>query len=128
MFVQNGQNLLFVAMATTSFRGGSESYILCIPDKIHHISKFGGNRRHAISNPLWWLCKETHKFTELEKNVGKSNFAEQFRKLINRNKIIGYTCIIYIMRQTACLVADSYALLFNSTTVVRASDSMTASL
>ena len=66
----------------------------------------------------------------IRKIVGKSNFAEQFRKLINRYKRIGYNP--YIMRQTACLVdnpitVDSYALLFNCMTVVRASDSMTAS-
>ena len=50
--------------------------------------------------------------------MGKSNFAEQFRKLINRYKIIGYNS--YIMRQTPCLVVnsvmvDGYALLFNCT-------------
>ena len=64
------------------------------------------------------------------KNVGKSNFSEQFIKLINRYKRIGYS--LDIMRQTACLVVnpiivDGYASLFNCTTVVRASDSMTAS-
>ena len=64
------------------------------------------------------------------KIVGKSNFSEQFRKLINRYKRIGYS--LDIMRQTACLVVnpivvDGYALLFNCTTAVRASDSMTAS-
>ena len=53
--------------------------------------------------------------------VGKSNFAEQFRKLINRYK--RKECNPYIMRQTACLVVnpitvDSYALLFNCTTVL----------
>ena len=36
------------------------------------------------------------------KIVGKSNFSEQFRKLINRYKKIGYS--LDIMRQTACLV------------------------
>ena len=65
------------------------------------------------------------------KNVGKSNFSEQFRKLINRYKRIGYS--LDIMRQTACLdvnpiIDDGYAPLFNCTTVFRASDSMTASL
>ena len=55
--------------------------------------------------------------------VGKSNFAEQFRKRINHYKRIGYNP--YIMRQTACLVVnpitvDGYAFLFNCTTVVRA--------
>ena len=64
------------------------------------------------------------------KNVGKSNFSEQFRKLINRYKRIGYS--LDIVRQTACLVVnpiivDGYASLFNCTTAVRASDSMTAS-
>ena len=63
------------------------------------------------------------------KIVGKSNFSEQFRKLINRYKI-GYS--LDIMRQTACLVVnpiivDGYASLFNCTTAVRASDSMTVS-
>ena len=64
------------------------------------------------------------------KIVGTSNFSEQFRKLINRCKRIGYS--LHIMRQTACLVVnpiivDGYASLFNCTTAVRASDSMTAS-
>ena len=64
------------------------------------------------------------------KIVGKSNFSEQFRKLINRYERIGYS--LDIMRQTACLVVnpiivDGYASLFNCTTAVRASDSMTAS-
>ena len=65
------------------------------------------------------------------KIVGKSNFSEHFRKLINRYKRIGYS--LDIMRQTACLVINPIivggcALLFNYTMVVRASDSMTASL
>ena len=38
------------------------------------------------------------------KIVGKSNFSEQFRKLINHNKKIGYS--LDIMRQTACLVVN----------------------
>ena len=64
------------------------------------------------------------------KIVGKSNFSEQFRKLINRYKRIGYS--LDIMWQTACLVVnpiivDGYASLFNCMTVVQASDSMTAS-
>ena len=64
------------------------------------------------------------------KIVGKSNFSEQFRKLINRYKRIGYS--LDIMRQTACLVVnpiivDGYASLFNCTTAVWASDSMMAS-
>ena len=60
--------------------------------------------------------------------MGKSNLSEQFRKLKNRYKRIGYN--LDIMRQTACLVinsitVDSYAFLFNCTAAdrVRASDS-----
>ena len=36
------------------------------------------------------------------KIVGKSNFSEQFNKLINRYKRIGYS--LDVMRQTACLI------------------------
>ena len=66
----------------------------------------------------------------IKRNVAKSNFAEQFKKLINRYKRVGYNP--YIARQTACLVVipvtvDSYGLLFNCMPVVRASDPMTAS-
>ena len=64
------------------------------------------------------------------KIVGKSNFSELFRKFINRYKRIGYS--LDSMRQTACLdvnpiIVNGYASLFNCTTAVRASDSMTAS-
>ena len=46
------------------------------------------------------------------KNVGKSNFSEKFRNLINRYKRISYS--LDIMRQTACLInVDGYASLFN---------------
>ena len=88
------------------------------------VQKYNANLRklpqQGISEPEFYII--------IRKTVGKSNFAEQFRKLINRSKRIGYNP--YIMRQTACLVVnsvtvDSYALLFNCTTVVRASDSMT---
>ena len=53
------------------------------------------------------------------KIVGKSNFSEQFRKLINRYKRIGYN--LDIMRQTEChvvnpIIIDGYASLFNCTT------------
>ena len=69
-------------------------------------------------------------YSRFRKIVGKSNFSEQFRKVINRYKRIGYS--LDIMWQTACLVVnpiivDGYASLFNCTTAVRASDPMTAS-
>ena len=74
-----------------------------------------------------FYCDFVYTFRKI---VGKSNFSEQFRKLINRYKRIGYS--LDIMRQTACLVinliiVDGYASLFNCTTAVRASESITAS-
>ena len=41
----------------------------------------------------------------IRKIVGKSNFPEQFRKLINRYKRIGYNP--YVMLQTSCLLISS---------------------
>ena len=63
------------------------------------------------------------------KKVGKSNFSEQIKKIINQYKRIRYS--LDIMRQTTCLVVnpiivDGYASLFNCTTAVRISDSMPA--
>ena len=65
------------------------------------------------------------------KIVEKSSFSEQFRKLINQYKRIGYN--LDIMQQTACLVVnpvtvDSYDFPFNCTAAVRLSDLMTACL
>ena len=82
--------------------------------------------QNGISEPAFYVDL-VYRFRKI---VGKSNFSEQFRKLINRYKRIGYS--LDIMRQTACLfvnpiVVNGYASLFNSTTAVRASDSMTAS-
>ena len=87
--------------------------------------------QHGISEPEFF-GDLVYRFRKKKKKttVGKSNFSEQFRKLINRYKRIGYS--LDIMRQTACLVVnpiivDGYASLFNCTAAVRASDSMTAS-
>ena len=59
----------------------------------------------------------------------KPNFSDQFKKIVKRYIRVGYN--LDIMRQSACLVVNpitvySYGFLFNSTTVGRASDSMTA--
>ena len=82
--------------------------------------------QQGISDPEFY-CDLVYRFRKI---VRKSNFLEQFRKLINRCKRIGYS--LDFMRQTACLVVnpiivDGYASLFNCTTAVRVSDSMTAS-
>ena len=83
-------------------------------------------RQQGISEPEFY-GDLVYRFRKI---VGKSNFSEQFRKLVYRYKRIGYS--LDIMRQTACLVVnpiivDGYASLFNCTTAVRASNSMTAS-
>ena len=67
-----------------------------------------------------------YKFKKIR---GKTDFSDQFRKIIMRYKRIGYN--LNVMRQSACLVinpitVDGYAALFNCTPVDRASDSMMA--
>ena len=57
--------------------------------------------------------------------LGKNDFPYHFKKIIVRYKKIGYN--INVMRQTACLVVNpikvnSFAYLFNCTTVGRTSD------
>ena len=60
-----------------------------------------------------------------EKLLVKNDFLYRFKKIIVRYKKIGYT--IDVLRQTACLVVNpikvnSFATLFNCTTLGRASD------
>ena len=62
-------------------------------------------------------------FFTLERIVGKPNFSDQFKKIINCYKRVGYK--MDIMRQSACLVVNtitvySYCFLFNYTTVGQA--------
>ena len=59
----------------------------------------------------------------------RTDFSDQFRKIIMRHKRIGYN--LNVMRQSACLVidpmtVDNFAALFNCTPVEWASDSMMA--
>ena len=63
------------------------------------------------------------------RNVGKPNFSDQFKKIVKR--CVGVGCNLDIMRQSACLVLNpitvySYGFLFCCTTVVQASDFLTA--
>ena len=65
---------------------------------------------------------------KFRKIIGKNDFPYHFKKIIVRYKKIGYN--IDVLRQTACLVVNpikvnSFAYLFNCTTVGRASDWMT---
>ena len=67
-----------------------------------------------------------YKFKKIR---GMTGFSDQFRKIIMRNKHIGYN--LNVMRQSACLVinpitVDGYATLFDCMPVDRASKSMMA--
>ena len=58
--------------------------------------------------------------------MGRTDFSDQFRKVIIRHRRIGYN--LNVMRQSACLVinsikVDNFAVLSNCTPVDRASDS-----
>ena len=62
---------------------------------------------------------------KFRKIIGKIDFPYHFKKIVVRYKKIGYN--INVMRQTACLVVNpvkvnSFAYLFNCTTVGRTSD------
>ena len=62
---------------------------------------------------------------KFRKIIGKNDFPYHFKKIVVRYKKIGYN--INVMRQTACLVVNpikvnSFAYLFNCTTVGRISD------
>ena len=62
---------------------------------------------------------------KFRKIIGKNEFPYHFKKLIARYKKIGYN--VDVLRQTTCFVVNpikvtSFAYLFNSTTVGRASD------
>ena len=66
---------------------------------------------------------------KIKRIVGKTNFSNQFKKIIKRYIKVGYN--LDVMRQSACLVFNaimvySYRFLFNCTTVGQPSVSMTA--
>ena len=61
--------------------------------------------------------------------MGRTDFSDQFRKIIIRQKRIGYA--VNVVRQSTCLVinpitVNNFAVLFNSTPVDWASESMKA--
>ena len=64
---------------------------------------------------------------KFKKIMGRTDFADQFRKIIIRHKRIGYA--LNVMPQYACLVinpitVNNFAALFNCTPVDRASETM----
>ena len=81
--------------------------------------------QQGISEPIFY-GDLVYKFKRI---VGKSNFSDQFNKIVKRYIRVEYN--LNIMRQPACLVLNpitvySYGFLFYCTTVGQASDSMTA--
>ena len=80
--------------------------------------------QQGISEPIFY-GDLVHKFKRI---VCKSNFSDQFNKIIKRCTN-GY--YLDIMRQSACLVVNpvtvyNYGFLFNCTTMGKASDSTSA--
>ena len=87
-------------------------------------------RRHSALLEKYSVSLKTLLQQGISEPEFYGNLVYGFRKIVGKSKRIGYS--LDIMRQTACLVVnpiiiDGYALLFNCTTAVRASDSMTAS-
>ena len=84
----------------------------------------GGLKRlllESLSEPEFY-GDLVYKFRKI---IGKNDFPYHFKKIIVRYKKIGYN--IDVLRQAACLVVNpikvnSFAYLFNCTTVGRASD------
>ena len=84
-----------------------------------------------VSLLYYWITSSQSKKAMLylvykfRKIINKNDFPYHLKKIIVRNKKIGYN--IDILRQTACLVVNpikvnSFAYLFNCTTVGRVSD------
>ena len=93
------------------------------------ISKFNFGLKsllhQALSEPEFY-GDLVYKFKKI---MGRTDFSDQFRKIIIRHKRIGYD--LNVMRRSACLVinpitVDNVAALFNCKPVDRASDSMMA--
>ena len=80
--------------------------------------------QQGISEPIFY----GDLFYKFKRIVGKTNFSDQFKKIVKRYIRVGYN--LDIMRQSACLVLKpitiySCGFLFNCATVGQASDSMT---
>ena len=81
--------------------------------------------QQGISEPIFY-GDFVYKFKRI---VGKSNFRDQFKKIIKRYIKVEYK--LDVMRQSACLVCNpitaySYSTLFNCSPVGQTLDSMTA--
>ena len=77
------------------------------------------------TNIVNWASNVKNLLYKFRKIIGKNDFPYHFKKIVVRYKKIDYN--INVMRQTACLVVNpikvnSFAYLFNCTTVGRTSD------
>ena len=71
---------------------------------------------HQVLSEPEFYSDLVYKFKKKKKNEGKADFSDQFRKITERYKRIGYN--INLMRQSACLVfnpitINNFASLFN---------------
>ena len=89
------------------------------------MSKYNGGLKRFLLEDLSGPEFYGNLVYKFRKIIGKNDFPYHFKKIIVRYKKIGYN--IDVLRQTACLVVNpikvnSFAYLFNCTTVCRASD------
>ena len=97
----------------------------------HHesVSKFNVRLKSLLHQGLWEPEFYGDLLYKLKKIMSRTDFSDQFRKIIICHRRIGYD--LNDMRQSACLVinpisGDYFAALFNCTSVYRASESMIA--
>ena len=88
---------------------------------LRKITTYCGLLLEGLSEPEFY-GDLVYKFRTI---IGKNDFPHHFKKIIVRYKKIGYK--VDVLRQTVCLVVNpikvnSFAYLFNCTTVGRASD------
>ena len=111
-----GQGNMGLGWYQTSSENGKKTYI---------VSKYNVGLKtlllQGLSEPEFY-GDLVYKFRKI---ISKNDFPYHFKKIVVRYKKIGYN--INVMRQTACLVVNpikvnSFAYLFNCTTVGRTSD------
>ena len=97
----------------------------------HHelVSKFNVGLKSLLHQGLWEPEFYDDLVYKFKKIMGRTDFSDQFRRIIRRQKHIGYD--LYVILQPACLVmnpitVDNFAALFNYTPVDRTSDTMMA--
>ena len=85
--------------------------------------------QRLLAPKIKWLFTRQPFLMSIPVFMGRTDFSDQFRKMVIHHKRIGYD--FNAMRHSACLVinsitVDSFSALFYCTPVDRASDSMMA--